>query len=136
MTVTNCMECGRLLDRADDPLSESTIYECAACLLGCEAGDLAPASGKPPPDLAGDGLRTWLAPILAARRERNRMIDEALDKARASGRLRDDDMNEWMTIVAMQRLIQQGMGQDEARAKIVEAFSKPLSFHIPDFDEL
>ena len=125
----HCADCGRLLRQTDDLLSESMDFDCSSCVVLYERGCA-------PPDLPPDELRAWLAPILQSVRERRDMVDAAILKATGTGKASDMDARDLIILIVSQRLIQEGLTEDEARAKAIEVISKPLPFRLPTIDEL
>ena len=128
--LTRCLDCGRRLDQADDPLSESVGYDCAACAVLHDMGH------PPPTDLGVAELQDWLKPYLAAAREWRDMLDAALRKATPTGKASEMDMGDFLLLIATLRLVQQGVPEDEACVKAEELLSKPLPFRLLTFDEL
>ena len=127
--VARCGSCDRILEQPSDPLSGSSRGECGACVLKHHLG-------IEPPDLPPDELRAFLAPILDKDRELREMIDTALARA---GLDIHSDPQERMVVICMQRLIQQGMDEAQARVKAIEVLSQPWPADwppLPKFDEL
>lgn len=129
LTLTTARTCGRLLRQADDPLSHNLDFDCAGCVYLYQFG------GQPP-DMPPDELRAWLRLLLQSERERRDMVDAAILNATGTGKASDMDAQDLMILIGSQRLIQEGLTEDEARAKVIEAFSKPLPFRMPTIDEL
>ena len=124
--LARCGDCGRLLDQPDAPLSESVQFDCAACAVLYE-------TGAPPPDLPADRLRAWLAPHLARVRQLRGMIDRALA---AAGPSVEDDMQERLIVICSQRLILDGLSEQQARARATAILSEPLPWPLPSLDDL
>ena len=128
--VARCAQCDRVLDQPHDPLLDWSRGECAGCVVEFETGKVAP-------DLPDDELRAFVQPFLQAYRELSAMIDRALAKAGLT--VKDSDPAEIMIVIGTQRFLQQGLAEDEARARTVENFSHPWPAHwpkLPSIEEL